>query len=79
VPQVIVEIPELASRFRETPQTIEDALRLLGGLGRAEPVHQGGLWKLQLASALPGGRKASHSARGHSGNLDDDNQDIGAA
>jgi hypothetical protein len=30
VPDVILEITELASRFRETTQTIKDALRLYG-------------------------------------------------
>jgi hypothetical protein len=37
VPVVIVEIPELSHRFRETPQTIKNALRLLRDIGRAEP------------------------------------------
>jgi hypothetical protein len=36
VPDAIVEITELANRFRETPQTIKDALRLLRDIGRAE-------------------------------------------
>jgi len=51
LPYVFVEIPELASRFRETQRTIQDALALLGDLGRAEPSHLDGCWKLRLADA----------------------------
>ena len=51
VPYVFVEIPELASRFRETQRTIQDALALLGDMGRAEPSHLHGCWKLRLADA----------------------------
>jgi len=47
-PYVIVEIPELARRFRETTQTIRDALLLLNEMGRAEPASSGGHWKLKL-------------------------------
>jgi len=47
-PAVIVEIPEMTRRFRETPQTIKDALRLLSDSGRAEPVDLSGCWKLNL-------------------------------
>jgi hypothetical protein len=47
-PYAIVEVPELALRFRETPRTIQDALALLGDMGRAEPSHLGGCWKLRL-------------------------------
>jgi len=50
-PYVFVEIPELASRFRETQRTIQDALALLGDMGRAEPSHLRGRWKLRLADA----------------------------
>src|ERR1035437_4162773 len=46
LPYVIVEIPELARRFRETTQTIKDALLLLNETGRAEPADRGGHWKL---------------------------------
>jgi hypothetical protein len=53
VPDVILEITELANRFRETPQTIKDALRLLRDIGRAEPADLDGCWKLQLAGTLP--------------------------
>lgn len=79
VPNVIVEIPELAHRFRETPQTIKDALLLLRGMGRAEPIHLGGCWKLQLAGTLPSGREGVHSATRHSHRVDDDKGDLGAA
>ena len=47
-PYVVVEIPELARRFRETTQTIKDALLLLNEMGRAEPASSGGHWKLKL-------------------------------
>ena len=57
VPEVIVEIPEVACRFRESPQTIKDALRLLRDMGRAEPADLDGCWKLQLAPTLPSGRE----------------------
>jgi hypothetical protein len=56
-PEVIVEIPEMACRFRETPRTIKDALRLLRDMGRAEPADLDGCWKLQLAPTLPSGRE----------------------
>ena len=49
---VIVEIPELASRFRETPQAVKDALLLLSEMGRAEPFHRRGCWKVRLAGTL---------------------------
>jgi len=52
VPNVIVEIPELAHRFRESPRTIKDALRLLRDSGRAEPTDLSGCWKLRLADTL---------------------------
>jgi hypothetical protein len=53
VPDAIVEITELANRFRETPQNIKDALRLLRDIGRAEPADLDGCWKLQLAGTFP--------------------------
>jgi hypothetical protein len=56
VPDAIVEVTELANRFRETPQTIKDALRLLRDIGRAEPADLDGCWKLQLPGTLPSGR-----------------------
>lgn len=66
VPDVILEITELANRFRETPQTIKDALRLLRDIGRAAPADLDGCWKLQLAGTLPSGREGFHSATRHS-------------
>jgi hypothetical protein len=66
VPEVIVEIPELARRFRETPQTIKDALRLLRDIGRAEPADLDGCWKLHLEGTVPSGREGFHSATRHS-------------
>src|ERR1700674_5419280 len=66
VPDVILEITESANRFRETPQTIKDALRLLRDIGRAEPANLDGCWKLQLAGTLPSGRDGFHSATRHS-------------
>jgi hypothetical protein len=79
VPNVIVGIPELARRFRETPQTIKDALLLLRDMGRAEPIHLGGCWKLKLAGTLPSGREGVQSATRHSHRVDDDKGDLGAA
>ena len=76
---VIVEIPELARRFRETPQAIEDALLLLRDMGRAEPIHLHGCWKLQLAGILISGREGPHSATRHVHSHGDDNRDLGAA
>lgn len=66
VPNVIVEIPELAHRFRETPQTIQDALGLLRDVGRAEPAELSGCWILRLAGTPPGGREGVHSTTRHS-------------
>ena len=77
VPYVIVEIPELAHRFRETPRTIKDALLLLSDMGRAESAHLYGCWKLQLASTLLSGRTGSRSATHHPHSLDDQNRDLG--
>jgi hypothetical protein len=66
VPDAIVEVTELANRFRETPQTIKDALRLLLDIGRAEPADLDGCWKLQLAGTFPSDREGFHSATRHS-------------
>jgi len=65
MPYVIVEIPELATRFRETPRTIKDALALLGEMGRADPSHVRGCWRLRLADTLR--------------SEEDDKTDVGAA
>jgi hypothetical protein len=56
-PYVIVELPELALRFRERTKAITDALRLLREMGRVEPFHLRRCWKVQLADPLLGGRK----------------------
>jgi hypothetical protein len=42
-----VEVAELASRFRETPQIINDALVLLRDEGRAEEADLDGCWILR--------------------------------
>jgi hypothetical protein len=65
VPEAIVEIPDLACRFRETPQTIKDALRLLRDIGRAEPADLNGCWKLHLAGTLPSDHESFRSATRH--------------
>jgi hypothetical protein len=36
-PEVIIEISDLSTCFRETPKNIQAALLLLEGVGRAEP------------------------------------------
>ena len=53
VSNVIVEIPELAHRFRETPQTIQDALGLLRDGGRAEPADLSGCWVFDWQVLFP--------------------------
>jgi len=44
----IVEVDDLAFRFRETPQTITKALCLLERQGQAQRTKVHGLWKLQV-------------------------------
>jgi hypothetical protein len=78
-PMVILEITELANRFREKPQTIKDALVLLWEIGRAEPADLDGCWKLGLAGTLPGAPKGFPPAPCHSPTLADNNGDRGAA
>jgi hypothetical protein len=51
---VVVEVPEMAHRFRETPTTIKEALVLLQQMGRAQPIHLRGCWRLQLARTRHG-------------------------
>jgi hypothetical protein len=58
---LMVETEELAFRFRETPQTIEDALQLLRATDRAEPYDRHGRWRLRLARKI--GKKGVASAR----------------
>ena len=53
VPNVTLEITELANRFRESPETIKDALLLLQDTGDAEPANLDGCWKLQLPGSTP--------------------------
>src|SRR6202158_6558866 len=53
VPNVTIEISELATRFRESPQTIKDALLLLQDTGDAEPANLDGCWKLRLLGSTP--------------------------
>jgi len=54
-PWVIVEIPEVARRFRETTRTVKDALLLLVDMGRAEQVHSREYWRLKLTAPLLSG------------------------
>jgi hypothetical protein len=62
-PYVIVEIAELAVRFRETPRAVNDALVLLGKMGRAEPFRAlRGCWKLKLAGPLGNENKSAGAA-----------------
>jgi hypothetical protein len=79
VPEVIVEIPELALRFRETPRTIKNAFLLLRDMGRAKPTDLRGCWKVQLAGTLFSGCEGFHSATSHSHSVNDDKGDLGAA
>ena len=79
VSNVIVEIPELASRFRETNQTIRDALQLLSGIDRAEPVHLPRCWILRLEGTLLSGREGVYSATRDTHCDDDNRDDLGAA
>ena len=78
-PIVILEITELANRFREKPQTIKDALVLLREIGRAEPADLDGCWKLRLAGTLFSAPKGFPPAPCHSHTLADNNEDLGAA
>jgi hypothetical protein len=45
---VIVEVPDLATRFREKPTTIKHALALLEESGNAEHVTAKNCWKIKL-------------------------------
>jgi len=79
VPNVILEITELANRFRETPQTIKDALLLLREIGRAEPVELDGCWKLKLAGTTSLRPRGFSLADAPVHSLDDDAADLGTA
>jgi hypothetical protein len=48
---VVVEVPELASRFRETPRAIKDGLLILKHRGLADQVAPG-YWRLKVAGTL---------------------------
>jgi hypothetical protein len=78
-PNVILEITELANRFRETPQTVKDALLLLQDIGCAEPANLDGCWKLQLAGASS--QRPQGFSLGHApvNSLDDDTAGLGTA
>ena len=79
VPNVILEITELANRFRETPQTIKDALLLLREIGRAEPVDLDGCWKLKLAGTTSQRPQGVSLGDAPLRSLDDDTADLGTA
>ena len=79
MPDVVVEVPEMARRFRETPKTIKEALVLLEETGRAQPIHLSDCWRLQLTSTRLRDSEGSPSATLTSRTLDDDNHDRGAA
>jgi hypothetical protein len=78
-PEVIVEIEELANRFRETPQTIKDALLRLEHIGRAERTDRRGTWKLQLAGTLLSDGREFQPVAAQSATLDDGNEDAETA
>jgi hypothetical protein len=78
-PDVVVEVPETARRFRETPKTIKEALVLLEETGRAQPIHLSDCWRLQLTSTRLRDSAGSPSATLTSRSLDDDNHDRGVA
>jgi hypothetical protein len=77
VPYIIVETPELATRFRETPLAITGSLILLRGMGHAEPAGPAGCWKLRLSCIFNGSQ--DHDSTLHFHGLVDDNPDRGAA
>lgn len=79
VPNVILEITELANRFRETPQTIKDALLLLQDIGCAEPADLDGCWKLQLAGASSQRPQGFSIGDAPVHSLDDDTAGLGTA
>ena len=49
-PYILVEISEMACRFRETPRAIKGALLLLKNMGRATPV-KSRIWRVKLPGA----------------------------
>ena len=57
---VMVEVDELAKRLKEITETVEQALHLLRGMGRANIYGQNGRWRLELPeTAKPLGRGSS--------------------
>jgi hypothetical protein len=78
-PNVVLEIAELANRFRETPQTIKDALLLLKDIGCAEPADLDGCWKLRLADASSQRLQGFSLGDAPVPSLDDDTTDLGTA
>jgi hypothetical protein len=76
---VILEITELANRFRETPQTIKDALLLLKDIGCAEPADLDGCWKLRVADASSQRLQGFSLGDAPIPSLDDDTSDLGTA
>jgi hypothetical protein len=49
---VLVEVPELAFRFRETNEAVEKALLRLKNMGLADPYDQYGCWMLNLMCTI---------------------------
>ena len=79
VPNVILEITELANRFRETPQTIKDAHLLLRDIVVLSLPIWTDVGDCNLAGALLSDRKGFHSAMRHSHSFEDDTSDPGTA
>ena len=79
MPNVTLEITELANRFRETPQTIKDALLLLQDTGCAEPADLDGCWKLQLLGSTPQPPLGFSLGDAPVHSLDDDTAGLGTA
>lgn len=79
MPDVVVEVPEMARRFREPPKTIKEALVLLEETGRAQPIHLSDCWRLQLTSTGLRDSEGSPCATLISRTLYDDGHDRGAA
>jgi hypothetical protein len=56
---VIVEILDLANRFRESTQTISDALELLHGAGKAHTIKSYGVWRVAHDKRADSNRRAA--------------------
>jgi hypothetical protein len=59
---LVVEIEELANCFRESPQTVREALLLLERSGCAEPTNRREFWKLRVARIPPVSREGARMA-----------------